>query len=80
MEKKIGKSGSLTIPSALRRDLGIQGKEKVDITVCDNGDLLVKRIAGSCIFCGGHDGITAFKGRYVCENCGKELGGIYNGK
>ncbi len=80
MEKKIGKSGSLTIPSSLRRELGIQGKEKVDISVCDNGDLLVSRIAGSCVFCGSHESIKAYKGRFVCESCGKDLGGMFDGK
>lgn len=80
MEKKIGKSGAVTIPSSLRRDLGIQGKEKVNISVNDAGDLIVKRIAGTCVFCGSYEGVAAYKGRFVCRSCAKEIGGIVNGK
>ena len=80
MEKKIGKSGAVTIPSSLRRDLGIQGKEKVDISYNDAGDLIVRRIAGTCIFCGAHEGIRPYKGRFVCKDCGVELGGVFGGK
>ncbi len=80
MERKISNKGSLTIPGNLRRDLGIQGKEKINISVCGNGDLLVKRIAGTCVFCSSYEGIKAYKGRFVCKDCGGELGGIFDGK
>lgn len=75
MERKISKSGGITIPSSMRRDLGIQGKEKVALITNDNGDILIKRIQGSCVFCESIDNVKPFKGKFVCSNCKEELKG-----
>lgn len=78
MERKINAKGGLTIPTNLRRDLGINGKEKVNLEVQGNGDIVIKRIAGTCVFCGNYENITAYKGRFVCKECAAELGGASN--
>lgn len=75
VERKIGAKGGITLPAHLRRDLGIQGKEKISIEPQDNGDILVKRINGSCIFCSSVEDVEAFKGKFVCKECKKELRG-----
>lgn len=75
MERKISKSGGITIPSSMRRDLGIQGKEKVALITKDNGDILIKRIQGSCVFCESIENVEPFKGKFVCSNCKEELKG-----
>lgn len=79
-EKKISKSGGITIPSALRRDLGITGKEKVLISVEDNGDIKLKRIAGSCIFCESHEELMTYEKRFICKTCAEKIGGLLNDK
>lgn len=76
IERKIGAKGGITLPAHLRRDLGIQGKEKVSIEPQENGDILVKRINGSCIFCESVENVEAFKGKFVCDKCKNELGGM----
>lgn len=73
MERKISKSGSVTIPSNMRMQLGIQGKEKIDIQTKDNGDIVIKRIQGTCIFCGNVNDVRTFKGKFLCKECNKEL-------
>lgn len=73
MERKISKSGSVTIPSNMRMQLGIQGKEKVDIQTKDNGDIVIKRIQGTCIFCGSVNNVQAYKGKFICDSCKAEL-------
>lgn len=73
MERKISKNGGITIPSNLRRDLGIQGKEKIDIQTQENGDIIIKRIQGTCIFCNSTDDVEAYKGKFICNSCKKEL-------
>ncbi len=80
MERKISAKGSLTVPSGMRRDLGIEGKVKVMLIPQDNGDILVKRIEGTCMFCGSYEDVVTYKGRFLCENCLKELGGMVDGK
>lgn len=80
MERKIGSKGSVTIPSNMRRDLGIEGREKVNLEVQESGDILIRRIQGTCVFCGSGEDIEAYKGRFVCSTCKTELGGGSGGE
>lgn len=68
--KKIGKSGGFTIPANLRRDLGIQGGEKVDIKVNNDGSILLQRIGGTCIICSGYgEGLKNIGKKFICMDC-----------
>jgi transcriptional pleiotropic regulator of transition state genes len=67
--KKIGKSGGFTIPSSLRRDLGIQGGEKVKIETTADGKIVIERIIGLCLFCKSDENLKRFEGRFICEKC-----------
>lgn len=73
MERKITKNGGITIPSSMRRNLGIQGKEKVVLITSDNGDILIKRVQGACIFCKSIENVQAYKGKFICDDCRKNL-------
>ncbi|MGP1597810.1 AbrB/MazE/SpoVT family DNA-binding domain-containing protein [Peptoanaerobacter stomatis] len=68
-EKKISKSGSITIPSHLRRELGIENGEKVKIEIANNGQILLSRIKGSCILCHSNESLVKVDGKYICKNC-----------
>lgn len=67
--KKIGKTGGFTIPAHLRRELGIQGGEKVNLKVATDGSIVLKRVHGACVICGGYEGLKAFGKKFVCESC-----------
>lgn len=68
-EKKINKTGSITIPAFMRRDIGIESGEKMRIEKLTNGDLVLKRIAGSCILCGNIKDLVHYGDKFVCKNC-----------
>lgn len=72
-EKKISKSGTITIPAHIRRNIGLEQGEKMRVEVQDNGDINLKRVIGSCIFCGTNNKIRKFKGKFVCEACEAEM-------
>lgn len=71
--KKISKSGGITIPAALRRSLGIEGREKVAIVTEANGDITIKRIEATCILCDSYESIQAFNGKFICKSCIKKI-------
>ena len=68
-EKKISKVGSITIPSHIRRQFGINESEKFKIEVVNNGEILLTRINGSCIMCESNENLVEYKGKYICKNC-----------
>lgn len=67
--KKIGRSGGVSIPAALRREYGIEPGEKVNIDVDGQGVIRIKRIEGACVFCRGDAELKLYSGRYVCSAC-----------
>ena len=67
-EKKISKSGSITIPSHIRREFGIESGEKVKIDTNDTGDLILKRVVGSCVLCGSNENLIKVN-KYICKAC-----------
>lgn len=68
--KRITKNGAVTIPAALRRDLGIGGGERVKLEVQPGGEIVLRRITGVCIFCKTDQGeLYKYRGRFVCESC-----------
>lgn len=75
MERKISNTGGITIPKSMRRELGIEGREKVNLKPQVNGSILIDRIEGTCIFCSSTENVTAYKGKFVCASCRKELAG-----
>lgn len=74
--KKMSKSGAVTIPSAMRRELGLEKGERFKITVTDEGLIKLKRIEGECIFCKADNNLLIHVGRFVCDNCLQQMNQI----
>lgn len=68
-EKKVSKSGSITIPSHIRREFGIESGEKVKIDTNNDGDLILKRVVGSCVLCGSNENLIKVNDKYICKAC-----------
>ena len=77
-EKKISKVGSITIPSHIRRQFGINESEKFKIEVVNNGEILLTRIVGSCIMCESNDELIEYKGKYICKECLNNINELNN--
>ena len=66
--KRITKTGSITVPAHLRRELGIESGEKFEIER-ENGNLSLKRISGRCIVCKSSENLIKIQDVFVCEGC-----------
>lgn len=74
--KKINRSGAISLPAALRREYGIESGEKVNINVNAEGVIEIKRIEGACVFCHSDQGLKKHEGRYICDKCLAVLRGL----
>lgn len=72
-EKKISRSGGITIPSHIRREMGISPGEKVEVKADESGNLVLERVEGSCILCGTHEDLLKVDKVYICESCGMQV-------
>ncbi|EEG76591.1 AbrB/MazE/SpoVT family DNA-binding domain-containing protein [Dethiobacter alkaliphilus] len=72
--RKVDELGRVVIPIELRRTLGIDIKDSLEIYV-DSEKIILKKYEPACLFCGNADHVKHHKGRIVCEDCVKEMAG-----
>ncbi len=67
--KKLDKLGRITLSRELREVMELRKKDSVELI--PNGSTLIirKHTPTVCVFCGNADGITIYKGKYICTDC-----------
>ena len=66
--RKVDDLGRIVLPIDVRRERGIEPKAELEIYV-DSGDIILQKFRAPCVFCGGHEGLSGFRGRLVCQEC-----------
>ena len=69
MYKKITSHGSINIPVALRRELGLEAKDPMEVDTDQEGNIILRPYLPRCIFCKGNEDIRMVFGRHVCTGC-----------
>lgn len=71
--KKLSSHGSINIPIAMRREMGLQGGDPMEVSLRD-GVVTVKPYMPRCIFCGTDDADAVHKlhGKFICQGCAAE--------
>ncbi|MDD3766607.1 MAG: AbrB/MazE/SpoVT family DNA-binding domain-containing protein [Eubacteriales bacterium] len=71
--RKVDELGRIVLPIELRRTLGIEIKDALEIAV--NGQqIILSKYEPACIFCGSASDVKTFKEKKVCAKCAAELG------
>lgn len=66
--RKVDELGRIVIPIELRRNLGIEVRDPLEIYV-DEDIILLKKYAPACILCGESDDLVEYKGKKICRKC-----------
>ncbi len=70
--RRLDELGRIVIPKEMRDKLDITVGTPLEIHI--EGDaIVIRRDVETCVFCGGFDNITEFKGKKVCAACRGEL-------
>ncbi len=70
--RKVDELGRVVIPIELRRTLGIDVKDALEIYV-DNEKIVLKKYEPACVFCGSASDVILYKNKMVCCSCISEL-------
>ena len=70
--RKVDELGRIVLPIELRRTLGIEEKDRIEIFV-DGESIILRKYQPACIFCDDAKDVINFKGKNVCPNCIREL-------
>lgn len=71
--RKVDELGRIVLPIELRRTMGIDVKDALEIYV-EGDTIMLRKYEPSCVFCGNAKDIIHFKGQNVCSTCARELG------
>ena len=70
--RKVDELGRIVLPSELRKSIGIDVKDSLEIYT--SGDsVILKKYLPSCVFCGEANDITTFKNKNICKNCLRQI-------
>lgn len=70
--RKVDELGRVVIPIELRRNLDIDVKDALEIFV-EGEQIVLKKYAPACIFCGQAKDVEPYKGKNICPACFEEL-------
>ena len=70
--RKVDDLGRIVLPIELRRSLGIDVKDPIEIYV-DDDTIMLRKHDPSCVFCGATKDIVTYRGKNICVQCAKDL-------
>lgn len=66
--RKVDELGRIVLPIELRRTLGIEEKDRIEIFV-DGESIILRKYQPACIFCDNGKDIINYKGKNICPDC-----------
>ncbi len=66
--RKVDELGRIVLPIELRRTLGIEEKDRIEIFV-DGESIILRKYQPACIFCDNAKDIINYKGKNICHDC-----------
>lgn len=70
--RNIDELGRIVIPKEIRKKLGIEKNDPVEIFV-DGETVILSKYRPVCHFCGKTENVSDFKGKAICDDCIAEL-------
>lgn len=73
MIRKVDELGRVVIPKEIRKTLGIEERDQIEIFV-DGHSIILKKVESSCIFCEKKDTeLINYKDKLICTDCVNNL-------
>lgn len=66
--RKVDELGRIVLPIELRRTLGIEEKDRIEIFV-DGESIILRKYQPACIFCDNAKDIINYMGKNICPDC-----------
>ena len=66
--RNIDELGRIVVPKEMRKNLGIQEGDPLEI-YSEGDSIILKKKQRSCIFCGSDEELSEFKEKYICKEC-----------
>lgn len=70
--RKVDELGRIVIPIELRKTLGIETKDALEIFTADN-TIILRKYSPLCYLCGNSEDLVYFKEKRICSQCVTEI-------
>lgn len=70
--RKVDQLGRIVLPIELRRTLGINIEDGLQIYT-DGDDIILRKYEPACIFCGEAADVINYKGKNICMKCMEDI-------
>lgn len=71
--RKTDSLGRVVIPKELRKLLGFDVKQELEVFVDDNG-IIIRKYEKTCIFCSTDADLVHYDGKIICKTCINSIG------
>ena len=68
MVRKLDNLGRIVLPIEMRKTMGIELKDAIEI-FADGSNIVLRKYEAGCIFCGEARDTVLFRGKRVCKRC-----------
>ncbi len=70
--RKVDELGRVVLPVEMRRTLGIEERDPLEISL-EGENIVLHKVQCVCIFCGGEKDLLEHNGKCICCDCRKEI-------
>ena len=70
--RRVDELGRIVLPIELRRTLGIDVRDELEIYM-DGDRIILQKYEPACIFCGNAKDVENIRGKNVCKDCLEEM-------
>ena len=70
--RKVDELGRIVIPIEMRRTLGVDSHDPIEMSV-DGESIILRKYAPGCVFCGNPNEIIDFHGKRICRDCIRDM-------
>lgn len=68
MVRPVDELGRVVLPKEIRKTLGINPRDSVEIFI-DEHRIILQKYEPACIFCGSVDDVIFYEGKRICTAC-----------
>lgn len=66
--RNVDELGRIVVPKEMRKRMGIESNDPVEIYV-DGDKIILVKCEKTCVFCGSSDCVRDFRGKKICIDC-----------
>jgi transcriptional pleiotropic regulator of transition state genes len=70
--RRVDELGRIVIPKEMRRELNIDQKDPIEISI-EGQSIVLRKYQNKCVFCGALKPTIRYNGKLICTHCLKEI-------